>query len=758
MDIKTKFHGPAFGGLENLKPLSDAQIDAQARKLLKQLTLDEKIKMMSGDVPFWPGMAEMLTGGYADHPWVAGAVPRLGIPGVRFADGPRGVVMEGGTTFPVSMARGATFDPGLEERVGDVIGRELRAMGGNFFGGVCINLLRHPGWGRAQETYGEDPAHLGEFGAALVRGVQKHVMACAKHYALNSMENVRHSVDVTVAPRPLHEIYLRHFRRAVEQGVASIMSAYNSVNGEWCGQNRELLTGILKRDWGFQGFVMTDFMLGMRDSKKAALAGQDVEMPFAMYHQMSLKGLVEAGEVPLKRIDDAALRVLRQQIRFAQGRDPRDYPLDVVACEAHRKIAREAAEKSIVLLKNDGALLPLKGVKTLAVIGKLAAAPNIGDRGSSSTRPPYVVTPLQGLQEALKEQVDIAYDDGSDTDRAAQVAREADVAVVVAGYSYVDEGEYSSPGSFIELSQHFPPPAPEEIIAARVMMQKFYAESQTAYIQPTGGDRSRLTLHAKDEALIQAVAAANPRTVVAMMGGSAIITENWRGKVPAILMLWYPGMEGGRAFADILAGKVNPSGRLPCVFAARPEDLPPFDINAKAVSYDYWHGYRKLEHEGNAPAFPFGFGLSYTTFTFAKLRLARASLGSRGTLTATMDVTNTGPVAGDAVVQAYVAVPRSRVERAPKELKAFRRVGLNPGETQPVTIEIPVKELAYYDERTGWKVEPTGYTLIVGQHSLDEHALRAEFKIAAPAARPKKKISAPKASKKRSPKRGKASR
>ena len=225
MGTKAIFHGPAFAGLETTERLSDEQIDEWTEELFGHLTQDEKIKMMSGDLPFWTGMADMLGGGYADHPWVAGAVPRLGIPGVRFADGPRGVIMDGGTTFPVSMGRGATFDPELEERVGDVIGRELRAMGGNFFGGVCINLLRHPAWGRAQETYGEDPMHLGEFGAALVRGVQKHVMACAKHYTLNSMENARFSVDVTIAPRPLHEIYLRHFKRAVEEGVASIMSA-----------------------------------------------------------------------------------------------------------------------------------------------------------------------------------------------------------------------------------------------------------------------------------------------------------------------------------------------------------------------------------------------------------------------------------------------------------------------------------------------------------------------------------------------------
>jgi beta-glucosidase len=729
MGVKAKFHGPAFAGLETTERLSDEQIDGRVGELFGQLTQDEKIQMMSGDPPFWLGMADMMGGGYADHPWVAGAVPRLGIPGVRFADGPRGVIMDGGTTFPVSMGRGATFDPELEERVGDVIGRELRAMGGNFFGGVCINLLRHPAWGRAQETYGEDPVHLGEFGAALVRGVQKHVMACAKHYALNSMENARFSVDVTIAARPLHEIYLRHFKRAVEAGVASIMSAYNSVNGEWCGQNYTLLTEILKQQWSFHGFVMTDFIFGMRDSKKAALAGQDIEMPFDMIHKQHLKSLVERGEVPVERIDDAALRVLRQQVRFAQGRDLREYSLDVVGSEVHRKIAREAAEKAIVLLKNEGALLPLQGVKKLAVIGKLAAMPNTGDGGSSNTRPPYVITPLQGLQEALDGQAEIVYDDGSDPTRAAQVASEAEVAVIVAGYTHLDEGEYVSPDTMSELSKNFPPPTLEEMPIAQAIMEKMSATNSVDNAMPPGGDRKLLTLHPEDEALIQGVVASNPRTVVAMMGGSAIIAENWRGQVPAILMLWYPGMEGGHAFADILLGKVNPSGKLPCVFAARSEDLPYYDMNAKAITYDLWHGYRKLERDGAVPAFPFGFGLSYTAFEFGHLRLSETSLGVGDTLTATLDVTNCGSVAGDTVVQIYVAVPTSRVERVPKELKAFRRVGLQPGETKTVHLDIPVKALAYYDEQSGWRVEPTSYTLIVGQHSLDDRALRAEFKI-----------------------------
>ena len=728
MSTEATFTKTPFGGLETTARLTQEQIEGKAHALLAQLTLDEKIKIMSGDTPFWPGIAEMMGGGYGDHPWVAGAVPRLGIPGVRFSDGPRGVVMDGATTFPVSMARGASWDPDLEERIGDVIGRELRAMGANHFGGVCINLMRHPAWGRAQETYGEDPHHLGEFGAALTRGVQKHVMACSKHYALNSMENARFSVNVSIDPRALHEIYLPHFKRTVEAGVASIMSAYNSVNDEWCGQNPELLNGILKEQWGFEGFVLTDFMFGMRDSKKAALAGQDLEMPFAMIHNRDLKGLVEAGEVPVSRIDDAVLRLLRQQIRFGQGRNPQDYGPEVVGSPAHRALAREAATKSMVLLKNEGNILPLKDLKRLAVIGRLANTPNTGDAGSSNTRPAYVITPLQGLRDALGGDVTIDFDDGSDLVKAARLAREADAVVLVVGYTSKDEGEYIGSDMMTAFIPNFPQPTADEMPFAQAMMQQ-NANQQQVEGFAEGGDRVSLTLSAQDEALIQAVAAANPRVVVAMMTGSAVITEAWRKQVPAILVMWYPGMEGGRAFADLLLGRANPSGRLPCIFPVRAEDLPDYDKHATQITYDLWHGYRKLERDGARPAFPFGFGLSYTTFQVSDLRLAKTEITPDGTLAASVKVTNTGSLPGEVVVQFYAAFPGSKVEHAPKELKAFQRVALNPGETKEVQISLPAERLAYYDPQNGWTVEKIPYRLIAGQHSLDEDAQQVDFQV-----------------------------
>ena len=215
-----------------------------------------------------------------------------------------------------------------------------------------------------------------------------------------------------------------------------------------------------------------------------------------------------------------------------------------------------------------------------------------------------------------------------------------------------------------------------------------------------------------------------------MMGGSTIITESWRTNIPAIMMLWYPGMEGGRAFADILLGKVNPSGRLPCIFPAQAEDLPEYRIDTQAMTYDMWHGYRKLERESIRPAFPFGFGLSYTTYGYTNLCLEKSHLTQEEALTATLEVKNTGHAAGDTVIQCYISVSESRVERAPKELKAFQRVSLEPGQTKTVNIQIPLKELAYFDPKAGWTVEPAEYTLIVGQHSLDEHALHSGFTVA----------------------------
>jgi len=542
--------------------------------------------------------------------------------------------------------------------------------------------------------------------------VQRHIMACAKHYACNSIENSRFRVSVRVDERTLHEIYLPHFRRCVEEGVAAVMSAYNKVNGTYCGHNRHLLVDILRERWGFEGIVISDFVYGVR-SPQAAAEGLDVEMPATIHFGRRLRRAAHRGKVPEAAIDEAVLRILRTKLRFAAGpagpvggpvgQSGRYGPEAVVSAE-HVALAREAAVKSMVLLKNEpaggpGPLLPLDpgALDRVAVVGRLAVLANTGDRGSSQVHPPYVVTPLEGIRAAAGPEVTVTYDGGGDPARAVQAAATADVALVVAGYDYRDEGEY--------------------------MGSPFGSQ---------GGDRRSLALKPDDEALIQAVAAANPRTVVVLVGGSAIVTGAWRHCVPAILMAWYAGMEGGHALADLLFGAANPSGKLPCVWPRSAGHLPPFDPSAGEVEYGYWHGYRLLDREGHEPAFAFGFGLSYTTFAYSNLRLSAEEMLPDGCLVASVDVTNTGLRAGDEVVQLYAGCQGSCVERPVRWLVAFARVALEPGQTRTVQLELPAQRLGYYDvERSGWVVEPIAYVAQVGGSSRERDLLSARFRIVA---------------------------
>jgi beta-glucosidase len=675
-----------------------------AAGLLAKLTDGEKLSLLDGDDPFWPGMTSMLGEGYNTRPIVAGAVDRLGIPGIRFSDGPRGAVIGSSTCFPVSMARGATWDPELEGRVGDAIGKEIRAQGGNFFGGVCINLLRHPAWGRAQETYGEEPVLLGAMGAALARGAQRHVMACVKHFACNSMENARFTVDVQVDERALHEVYLPHFRTVVDAGVAAVMSAYNSVNGEWCGQNRMLLTEVLREEWRFRGFVVSDFIFGLRDAPKSLQAGLDVEMPFAQQRAQHLPAALAAGTASWEDVDRAALRILATELRFSAAIDDTPPDASVVASPEHRRLAREVASRAIVLLRNepvDGRpVLPFDpaALRRVAVIGRLADLANLGDRGSSDVRAPYAVTPLAGLRAALPD-AEVVHDPGDDPETAARVAAAADAAVVVVGYTAEDEGEYLGelpPG----LAATLPPP--DRPGAVEWLDATFSAGAMGA------GDRDRLTLHPEDEALIGSVAAANPRTVVAVMAGSAVIMEAWRTAVPAIVMLWYPGMEGGHALADVLLGRIDASGRLPFVIPTSQGHLPPYDKNATVAHYDRWHGQRLLDRNGVAPAFPLGYGLSYTTFAVSGLSAAVRE----GTLAVSLTVTNTGGRPGRHVVQLYATPEPAQDDEPTRLLLGFACLDLEPGGGRQLDLEPPLTPLARRDPSSArWRVRPGRYRI-----------------------------------------------
>jgi beta-glucosidase len=589
-------------------------------------------------------------------------------------------VREGATAFPVGIARAASWDPELERAVGDAMGRELRAIGGNVLLAPTINNLRHPSWGRSQETYGEDVHLLSRMGVAFVQGVQQYVLANPKHYAANSIEDTRSRVNVTVDERTLREIYLPHFRAAVhEGGAASVMSAYNSVNGQFCGENEVLLRRILKEDWGFDGFVLSDFVFGTHPD--SAVNGLDLEMPTANVFS-TLQKQVESGEIPESVIDEAVTRMVRKKLQHDLA-SPSPVDESVIASDEHLAVAQDASAKGSVLLKNASNALPIRRdeLARIAVVGSLADTPNIGDQGSSNVRPAFVVTPLQGIEEASGDGVAIEHIDKDLLDPDdLEVVGAADAVVVVVGLTAEDEGE--------------------GLIS--------------------GGDRVELGLSSAQVELIQAAAAASARTVVVLEGGGAITMAEWLPNVEAVLMVWYPGQMGGHAIAELLYGDTSPSGKLPLTIPTGPEQLPPFDNVSLEVTYDYFHGYRYLDRNDDTPEFPFGFGLSYTTFSFDELSASQSEASAGEVVRFSVDLTNSGEMAGAEVVQLYVSYPGSAVTRSERELKGFAKASLEAGETKTVEIELPINSLAYYDvDEASWVLEALEYGVHVGTSSRD---------------------------------------
>lgn len=726
-------------GVESVRAGARSVEDVTA-ELVAALTDDELLGVLDGDVGFWTGARDVARNGYNHEPIVAGEVPRLGIPGIRFTDGPRGVVMNHSTCFPVAIARGATWDPELETEIGEAIGAEARAQGANLFAGVCVNLLRHPGWGRAQETFGDDPVLLGTMGAALVTGAQRHVMACVKHFALNSIENARFRIDVRVSEEDLHEVYLAHFRTVIDAGCAAVMSAYNSVNGEWCGDSPALLTGILRDEWGFDGFVMSDFVFGMRDPIGSVAAGLDLEMPFAQQRAATLPKALAKGRLDRLDAERAASRIIAAQVRWAASVAPEPPPGNVVASGAHRALARRAAARSMVLLRNehvDGrVVLPLDlgaggTVGSVAVIGSLAAQANLGDHGSSAVHPPTTVSPIDGLRAALR---DVTVDSVTvdDPGPAAAAAAAADVAVVVVGYTARDEGEavFAMDRATMGL---LPGPAGGRVLSG--LVSRFASRAGAGGLE-AGGDRTRLTLRPEHEELIDAVTAANRRTVVVVIGASAVVMEHWRQRVAAIVLAWYPGMEGGHALADVLTGAVEPGGRLPFVMPASAYHLPPFDPDATSITYDRWWGQRRLDRDGHAPAYPLGFGLGYTTFEIEALEVTGVDVERfTGRLRAT--VRNTGERPGATVVQCHGvrdpadddagdraddASPATPVRR----LLGFARVEAQPSEAVEVDVVVDLRPLARRCGGTGvWTIRPGNHRIEAGRHWGDPEAATA---------------------------------
>jgi len=712
--------------------------EVAALDLVAHMTLDEKVHCLDGGVPFWIGVGDITTGGYHSRPFRGARVERLGIPGFHFSDGPRGVVVGEATAFPVSMARGATFDPELEVRVGDAIGKELRAVGADLYGGICVNLLRHPAWGRAQETYGEDPHHVGEMGASLTSGAQRHVMATLKHFALNSMENARFGVDVSIDERALHEVYLPHFKRIIDEGVACVMTAYNSVNGEWCGENNTLISDILRDEWGFAGFVISDWIFGLRDGVKSLQAGLDVEMPYRMIRNAPITSALAEGLITEELVGSAVTRTLTTMLKFGVGQLPVN-DRSVVLCEEHLALSQEVAEKSMVLLKNDdvkgSALLPLNlaAGSTIGVFGRLAGVRNIGDGGSSDVMAPNVVTPLQGITEHFADCKVVHNPEEMLATQVAQ-AKQSDVAIIVVGYTKEEEGEFIGDSEDTAPMLSLIPRQDDPELAReyeKYMHENHHYAPDELRIKSRngtfsiGGDRESLRLMDADVQLIHSIAKVQPRTIVVIVAGSAVVMSEWIHEVPAVLMGWYSGSNGGRALANVLAGVVNPSGHLPFVIPHDESHLPFFDRNAKAITYDYWHGQWKLDRDGNKSMFPFGYGCSYTTFSYVD-----ASVEIAEVVKVRCAVRNTGARNGATVVQVYVGRNVSTIERPLRRLVAFKRVDVAAGETVQVECEVPLERLATRDVQShSWFVEGGTWNCEIGQFSGDPHSLSASFQV-----------------------------
>lgn len=711
--------------------------DDTVAKLLSQLSQKEQLSLLDGDEPFWQGLGAILCDRYNRVPFVMGAIPRLKIPGIKFTDGPRGIVMGASTCFPVSMSRGATWDTDLEKRIGDAIGLEGRAQGANYFAGICINLPRHPAWGRIQETYSEDPLILGEFGLALHEGVKPYLMTCVKHYALNSMEIARFRVDVKVDDAALHEVYLPHFRQLVEGGVSSVMSSYNSVRGEFAGQNYELLTEILRGQWKFDGFVLSDFIFGMRDAALSVKNGLDIEAPFAQQRDMHLQKAIEAGDLQWSHVSTACARILRKQLQHV-ATTGYDLPKEsVIFCDTHRQLAREAAAKGMVLLKNeqvDGKpLLPLdvSQVKKIAIIGRLANKNNTGDRGSSAVFAPKVVTAYEGIKAALPD-AEIQLSDTDSVEEAEKIAATVDLVICVVGYDAGDEGEYVVPSFETDpvLLNLFPPTNSDDDRKVEALLRESPDTSKPATKDSIsvgeGGDRKSLRLRSRDVEIIDAVSKANSNTVASIIAAGAVIMEEWIDKVPAVLMMWYSGSEGGHAFADVLLGNVDASGRLPFSIPRSEEHLPFLDVEASSIEYDRWFGQRLLDKLGEAARYPLGYGLSYTSFEASDLSVDRAAQQETEKFTIQANISNVGTRPGRYIAQVYGLTNGD--DFPSRVLLGFKPIDLDGGQSNVVEIFCSTRPLQRWKDGAFVLIDQE-FDIELASSSGDPGALKARVQL-----------------------------
>lgn len=689
------------------------EYDAEIEKLISQMTLEEKIGMLHGNSMF-------STGG----------VERLGIPELKMADGPLGVREEisrdnwaaagltndFATYYPASGALAATWNGEMAYTFGNSVGQELRARDKDMLLSPAINIVRTPLGGRTYEYMTEDPFLNKKIAVPLVVGLQDNdVMACIKHFAANNQETNRDFVDVQMDERTLQEIYLPAFKAAITEAKAyAIMGAYNKFRGEYLCENNYMLNTILRDQWGFKGVVVSDWA-AVHSTAKSLKNGLDIEMgtpkPFNEFFLADkLIAATKSGEISETEIDTHVRRILHVLFQVkAMGGKKREK--GSISTEAHYQDAYKIASEAIVLLKNDKKTLPLKldTVKSIAVIGNNATKKNALGGFGAGVKTKREITPLEGLKNRLPSYIKINYAEG-----------------------YLERYDVKNKGKLGDITLNGPVTIDqldsvklEEAIntAKKSDVAIIFAGSNRDY-ETEASDRRSLELPFGQEELINKVLAVNPRTIVVMIGGAPLAIENVSKKTNALVWSWFNGSEGGNALADVLLGKINPSGKLPWTMPKDIMDSPAHATHSfpgkKTVNYaeGILVGYRWFDTKRITPLYPFGYGMSYTDFSFEKAKTNKVNYQADETITVTVAVKNTGKVDGKEVVQVYASKKYSKINRAAQELKGFQKILIKAGETQNITIKIPVAELAYYDVITKkWMIEPGKYILKIGNSS-----------------------------------------
>ena len=693
------------------------QMEKRIEKLIKKMTLEEKVGLLHGNSKFY----------------VAG-VERLGIPEWSLSDGPHGVRAEinrhdwayagwtndSASYFPTGTAFAAAWNPELAYRRGEVLGEEARWRKKDVLLGPGVNIIRSPLCGRNFEYMSEDPYMNSVLAVAYIKGLQSRDVACSvKHFAVNNQETNRTTVDVECSERALREIYLPAFKAAVQEGGAlTVMAAYNKFRGEFCAENNYLVRKILRNEWGFDGVYVTDW--GAAHSTVPSMeAGLDLEMGTLIdkyedwYYANPLIEAVKSGKIPMSLVDEKVGDVLRVMIKTNVLDPKKRFGPGSMNTKEHQQATYDAAAEAIVLLKNQNNLLPLdfSSIKSLAVIGDNATRKHSNGGLSSEIKAVYEVTPLEALRAKWGDKVDIRFAQGYEK-----------LSTFVEG-----SNNGQSSGTFSSKTQESDALLKEAVEVARTSDVALLVCGLNHDYDPESFDRLNMDIPYGQVELIQEVVKANPRTIVVMIAGSPLNMAAVDICSPAIVWAWFNGMEGGNALVDVLSGKVNPSGKMPFTTPVSLDQSPAhalgnFPGRDLKVNYeeDILVGYRWFDTKGLPVVYPFGYGLSYTTFNYSNLNTDKKTYDQADTIQATFTLTNTGDREGAEVAQLYVSDPVCSVMRPVKELKGFKKVFLKPGESRRITLDIPVSSLAFYSEaQSQFVVEPGEFILQLGASASD---------------------------------------